>query len=55
LRPRFADGTIPLQGVLAMDEQAYRTRFRGSAVKRVKLPVLQANAAALQRNAAKRD
>lgn len=47
-RPRFADGTISLDEVIAMDAQIYSERFRRSAVRRVKLPVLQANAAALR-------
>lgn len=48
LRPRFPDGAISLDEVLAMDEQVYRQRFRNSAIKRIKLPVLQANAAAVR-------
>ncbi|GEM_PF-62238 len=53
-RPRFTDGTIPLDEVLAMDEQAYRERFRRSAIKRVKLPVLQANAAVARDSATRK-
>lgn len=49
LLPRFADGAISLDEVVAMDEQTYRERFRRSAIKRVKLPVLQANAAAVRK------
>lgn len=44
LQPHFAEAAIPLDEVLAMDAQAYRDRFRKSALKRVKLPVMQANA-----------
>lgn len=47
LRPRFAEGAIPLEEIAAMDEQAYRQRFRKSAIRRVKLPVLKANAEAV--------
>ncbi|HWP39690.1 MAG TPA: tRNA epoxyqueuosine(34) reductase QueG [Tepidisphaeraceae bacterium] len=43
-QPRFSSGTIDLHELLAWREQDYRDRLRGSAIKRVKLPVLQRNA-----------
>ncbi len=46
-RPRFADGSIELEQVAGMDEESYRKLFRKSAVRRVKLRVLQANARAI--------
>ncbi len=44
LRPRFPTGTIDLREVLSWSQDDYRTKLRGSAMKRVKLPVLQRNA-----------
>ncbi|WP_428938399.1 tRNA epoxyqueuosine(34) reductase QueG [Fontivita pretiosa] len=43
-QPRFPSGTIDLHELLRWREQDYRERLRGSAIKRVKLPVLQRNA-----------
>jgi epoxyqueuosine reductase len=37
---------IPLAEIAAMDETEYRARFKGTPVRRVKRPVLQAIAAA---------
>ncbi len=44
LRPRFPTGTVDLREVLNWRDEDYRARLRGSAMKRVKLPVLQRNA-----------
>jgi epoxyqueuosine reductase len=44
LQPRFASGTLDLRDVLAWRDDDYRAKLRGSAMKRVKLPVLQRNA-----------
>jgi len=43
-QPRFSSGTIDLRELLRWPEEEYRDRLRGSAIKRVKLPVLQRNA-----------
>lgn len=43
-RPRFKDGTIDLRAVLQWKERAPNPTLRGTAMKRVKLPVLQRNA-----------
>jgi epoxyqueuosine reductase len=42
--PRFPTGTIDLRQLLGWNDDQYRTTLRGSAMKRVKLPVLQHNA-----------
>jgi epoxyqueuosine reductase len=44
LQPRFPTGTIDLREVLAWRDDHYRRELRNSAMKRVKLPVLQRNA-----------
>jgi len=44
LQPRFPTGTINLRQVLSWGPDEYRAALRGSAMKRVKLPVLQRNA-----------
>ncbi len=48
--PRFPTGTLDLREVLSWQQTAYSTTLRGSAMKRVKLPVLQRNAQIVQRN-----
>lgn len=53
-RPRFAEAAVALTEVLHMNAEAYRAKFRHSAVKRVKLPVLQGNARAIEANMAQR-
>lgn len=50
LRPRFPDGAVDLNEVIQWDEPRYRQEFKRSAVRRVKLPVLQANARTLLLN-----
>ena len=54
LRPRFATGTLDLREVLSWGQKDYRTRLKGSAMKRVKLPVLQRNARLLVESMARR-
>jgi epoxyqueuosine reductase len=44
LQPRFPGGTLDLNAILAWNETDYRENLRGSAMKRVKLPMLQRNA-----------
>jgi epoxyqueuosine reductase len=44
LQPRFPTGTIDLRELLSWRDEDYRARLRNSAMKRVKLPVLQRNA-----------
>ena len=53
LRPRFPTGSLDVREVLAWTEEDYRARLRGSAMKRVKLPMLQRNARAVAENLAK--
>src|SRR6185369_15848587 len=42
--PRFPSGTVDLRQLLSWRDEEYRANLRGSAMKRVKLPVLQHNA-----------
>jgi epoxyqueuosine reductase len=44
LAPRLPSGSLDVRDVLAWTEDDYRARLRGSAMKRVKLPILQRNA-----------
>ena len=53
LRPRFPTGSLDVREVLAWTEEDYRARLRGSAMKRVKLPMLQRNARLVAENLAK--
>lgn len=50
LQPRFATGTLDVDEVLAWTDDDYRRNLRGSAMKRVKLPVLRRNAKTVARN-----
>ena len=50
LRPRFATGTLDVGEVLGWDDQTYRAKLKGSAMKRVKLPVLKRNASIVREN-----
>jgi epoxyqueuosine reductase len=50
LRPRFADGELNLDDVLNWSPQDYQQQLRRSAMKRVKLPILQSNAAIVREN-----
>src|SRR5204862_3948839 len=54
-RPRFASGTIDLRELLGWNDEEYRARLRGSAMKRVKLPVLQHNARLLMEVSSRRE
>jgi epoxyqueuosine reductase len=49
-QPRFATGTLDLREVLSWGVDEYRATLRRSAIKRVKLPVLQRNATDALRN-----
>ena len=51
LAPRLPTGSLDVREVLAWGEDAYRARLKGSAMKRVKLPLLKRNAALVLRNA----
>ena len=42
--PRFPTGTVPLDNVMSWTDEDYRRELKGSAMKRVKLPVLQRTA-----------
>ncbi len=53
-QPRFATGTLNVQEVLGWQNEQYREQLRGSAMKRVKLPVLQRNARIVAENSARR-
>lgn len=55
LRPRRPDGAADLRQIATWTEDDYRREFRKSAVRRVKLPVLKGNAAAVLRNTEVRD
>ena len=50
-KPRFPSGSLDVREVMKWDEQTYRATLRNSAMKRVKLPVLQRNAAIVAKNA----
>ena len=51
LQPRFATGTLDVRDVISWTDEEYRAKLRGSAMKRVKLPVLQRNARMVTQNA----
>ena len=53
LQPRFPSGSLDVREVAGWKEHDYRSRLRGSAMKRVKLPVLLRNAAIVARNLAR--
>src|SRR3989440_5116649 len=44
LKPRFATGTLDARQIGSWDKETYQTKLRRSAMKRVKLPMLQRNA-----------
>jgi epoxyqueuosine reductase len=50
LQPRFTTGTLGINEVLGWRDEDYRSALRHSAIKRVKLPVLQRNALIVQGN-----
>jgi len=51
LQPRFKSGTLDAEDVARWDEQAYYANLRRSAMRRVKLPILQRNARIVADNA----
>jgi epoxyqueuosine reductase len=51
-RPRFPSGSVDLRQWLSWTNDDYRTSLRGSAMRRVKLPVLQRNARIVAENLA---
>lgn len=54
LQPRFPTGGLDLRQVLSWRDDTYRSALRHSAMRRVKLPILQRNAAIVQKNLAPR-
>lgn len=50
--PRFEQASIDLEQVLSWSQDDYASRLRGSAMKRVKLPILQRNARIVRSNQA---
>jgi epoxyqueuosine reductase len=50
LQPRFQDGKIDVREILNWHEDEYRQHLRHSAMKRVKLPILQRNARIVLKN-----
>ena len=50
LQPRFASGTVNPADLLNWEPQTYYDTLRGSAMRRVKLPVLKRNAEIVQAN-----
>lgn len=52
LQPRFRTGTLDAGAVLDWTDAEYRGALRGSAMKRVKLPMLQRNARIVSENSA---
>jgi epoxyqueuosine reductase len=54
LQPRFRSGTIDALDVLSWSDEDYRRQLKGSAMKRVKLPVLKRNAQTVIDNLANR-
>ena len=55
LTPRFPSGTLDVDDVLNWTDDEYRATLRGSAMKRVKLPVLKRNAMIVAQNLAKEE
>ena len=53
LRPRFPTGTLAIDEVYSWTHDDYAGRLRHSAMKRVKLPVLQRNARVVAANLAR--
>jgi epoxyqueuosine reductase len=52
-QPRFPTGSLDVTEVMSWTEDNYRSRLRGSAMKRVKLPILKRNAAIVANNHSK--
>lgn len=55
VQPRFASGTIDVREVLVWTVEDYRRELKGSAMKRVKLPILQRNARIVEQNFRQRE
>jgi epoxyqueuosine reductase len=55
LRPRFPAGGLNVDDVLNWTDEQYRTALRGSAMKRVKLPILKRNAEIVAENLRNKD
>jgi epoxyqueuosine reductase len=53
-QPRFPTGTLDANEVLRWTAEEYRGHLRGSAMKRVKLPILRRNAGIVAQNAAQK-
>jgi epoxyqueuosine reductase len=53
LQPRFPTGTLDVDEVMNWTDEQYRSALRGSAMKRVKLPVLKRNAGIVAHNRSK--
>ncbi|HEV7301024.1 MAG TPA: tRNA epoxyqueuosine(34) reductase QueG [Tepidisphaeraceae bacterium] len=53
LQPRFASGTLNASELLSWEPQTYYDTLRGSAMRRVKLPILKRNAEIVQSNIAR--
>jgi epoxyqueuosine reductase len=49
-QPRFPTGSLDVHEVFSWTEEEYRTRLRGSAMKRIQLPVLKRNATIVAQN-----
>ena len=50
LAPRFPTGTMDVDEIESWSEEDYRARLRGSAMKRVKLPILKRNVRIVREN-----
>jgi epoxyqueuosine reductase len=50
LKPRFASGKLDVREVMRWSPEDYQKKLKGSAMKRVKLPVLQRNARIVEEN-----
>jgi epoxyqueuosine reductase len=55
LQPRFPTGTLDADAVSDWTDEEYRQTLRHSAIKRVKLPILQRNARIVEANHERRD
>lgn len=55
LQPRFATGSVDLHDVRSWSDDDYRAKLGGSAMKRVKLPILKRNARIVAENLCARE
>jgi epoxyqueuosine reductase len=53
VQPRFPTGGLDVREVLGWTDEQYRAKLKGSAMRRVKLPMLQRNAEVVVRNLAR--